>query len=180
MRRSSAPAPTRLSPRRQRELALKLALNKDKLKILPAGSTRFAGAEQAPAAKSSLPGYFAAADQLAPAAVDNRVTGTVGAVVRAPQAPQPESRIAALGDTIPVVTPRERPVQAAAAKKADDGMRPAQADKWVNMRAAPGNKSRVLTVVPAGSDIMAEAGCRHWCKVVYDGKEGYIYKTFIR
>lgn len=55
-----------------------------------------------------------------------------------------------------------------------------QTAKWVNLRAGPDNDAAVLAVVPANASIMAQANCRHWCAVVYEGRQGYIYKSFIR
>ncbi|WP_421854578.1 SH3 domain-containing protein [Oricola sp.] len=186
------------------DLAVKLALNKDKLKILPAGSTRFAGEGDArsPSEAPRLPQYFARADAQIGAettggirAADALVAPTGGVAVAETEADvrqmeqqmerQMEGQLAAISKEEPVASPAEKPAPEVAAAEsqppaADDGMRPAQADKWVNMRVAPRNKSRVLTVVPSGADIMAETDCRHWCKVIYDGREGYIYKTFIR
>lgn len=50
--------------------------------------------------------------------------------------------------------------------------------KWVNMRDGPADEAEVLMVVPALEEIQAETGC-NWCAVTYDGKAGFIYKTFI-
>ena len=57
---------------------------------------------------------------------------------------------------------------------------PARTKAWVNMRAGPDNDARVQTVVPGGADLRARTGCVHWCEVVYEGRRGYIYKSFIR
>lgn len=57
---------------------------------------------------------------------------------------------------------------------------PAQADKYVNLRAAPDNGSDVLEIIPANTELLAEENCTHWCAVSHDGVEGYVYKTFIR
>jgi acetylornithine deacetylase/succinyl-diaminopimelate desuccinylase-like protein len=54
----------------------------------------------------------------------------------------------------------------------------AKATAWVNLRAGPSDDAEVLMVVPALADIEAEAAC-NWCAVSYDGREGFIYKTFI-
>jgi hypothetical protein len=54
----------------------------------------------------------------------------------------------------------------------------AKATAWVNLRAGPSDDAEVLMVVPALADIQAEAAC-NWCAVSYDGREGFIYKTFI-
>ncbi len=52
--------------------------------------------------------------------------------------------------------------------------------KYVNLRSGPDNASDVLTIVPANSPVLAEDNCLHWCLSIYDGREGYIYKSFIR
>lgn len=73
-----------------------------------------------------------------------------------------------------------------AAAGSDDFEMPAAPDmvagralKWVNLRAAPGNESEVITVVPFDAALMAEKDCPHWCAVTYDGRKGYIYKSLI-
>jgi len=50
----------------------------------------------------------------------------------------------------------------------------------VNMRSGPADGSRVLGVIPSNSTVSLAPGCRHWCKVTYQGRTGYIYKSFLR
>jgi hypothetical protein len=57
-------------------------------------------------------------------------------------------------------------------------MRAAIATNYVNMRAGPDDDAEVLVVVPALAEIEAEEDC-NWCAVVFDGREGYIYRSFI-
>ena len=57
-------------------------------------------------------------------------------------------------------------------------LRAAIATKYVNMRNGPSDEAEVLLVVPALAEIEAEEDC-NWCAVTYDGKAGFIYKTFI-
>lgn len=57
-------------------------------------------------------------------------------------------------------------------------LQPATTTNYVNLRAGPDDDAEVLMVVPALARIEAEAGC-NWCAVSYDGRSGYIYKTFI-
>ena len=57
---------------------------------------------------------------------------------------------------------------------------PAQADKYVNLRAGPDNESDVIEIIPANTELLAEENCTHWCAVSHDGVQGYVYKTFIR
>lgn len=62
----------------------------------------------------------------------------------------------------------------------ESGLRESRIASAVNLRARPHNHANVLTVIPTDAVIMAQANCEHWCNVVYDGQQGYIYKTFIR
>ena len=55
---------------------------------------------------------------------------------------------------------------------------PATTTQYVNLRAAPDDDGEVLEVVPALASIEAEGEC-NWCAVTYEGRQGYIYKTFI-
>ncbi|APH72923.1 SH3 domain-containing protein [Aquibium oceanicum] len=48
----------------------------------------------------------------------------------------------------------------------------------VNMRSGPGDENRVILVIPGGAGVEL-LGCDSWCKVVYDGRTGYIYKSFV-
>ncbi len=61
-----------------------------------------------------------------------------------------------------------------------DGLLPAWATEYVNMRAAPDNDAAILAVLPADAEFRAPAECRHWCEVDYEGQRGFIYKSFIR
>lgn len=55
----------------------------------------------------------------------------------------------------------------------------ARANQHVNLRAGPSDNARVLMVVPARARIQAAKDCAYWCEVVYEGKRGFIYKSFI-
>lgn len=48
----------------------------------------------------------------------------------------------------------------------------------VNLRAAGNRDARTLTVVPEGA-IVAVTTCSGWCRVTFEGTEGYIYETFL-
>jgi hypothetical protein len=49
----------------------------------------------------------------------------------------------------------------------------------VNMRAGPDNGAAVIMVVPRNRNVEV-IGCDYWCEVVYEGRRGYIYKSFVR
>lgn len=71
--------------------------------------------------------------------------------------------------------PSPTPVSASTAGMITGSVRTA-----VNMRAGGADEARVLQVVPAGARISMAEGCRHWCTVIYKGRKGYIYKSFLR
>lgn len=56
--------------------------------------------------------------------------------------------------------------------------RTAPVNSDVNLRAGPDNKAKVIKVVPRKSKVEV-IGCNYWCEVIYAGKRGYIYKSFI-
>jgi hypothetical protein len=73
----------------------------------------------------------------------------------------------------------EPSLEETAAIPSPDGPRvPATTTKWVNMRSGPSDDAEVLEVVPALAAIEAESAC-DWCAVSYEGRDGYIYKTFL-
>lgn len=48
----------------------------------------------------------------------------------------------------------------------------------VNMRSAPRKHAKVVAVIPDNATV-GLVDCDGWCQVVYDGRSGYIYKSFI-
>lgn len=52
-------------------------------------------------------------------------------------------------------------------------------NKYVNLRAGEDNDAEVLAVIPANAQVRAQDNCAHWCRVVYEGRQGYVYKTFL-
>ncbi len=48
----------------------------------------------------------------------------------------------------------------------------------VNMRSSPKKGAKVLDVVPAGSTVNVFS-CDGWCQIAYDGRKGWIYKSFL-
>jgi hypothetical protein len=58
------------------------------------------------------------------------------------------------------------------------GTRQVQVNRGVNLRSRPKSGSRVLTVVP-GRAVVQLVGCKAWCEVIYKGRRGYVYKSYI-
>lgn len=50
----------------------------------------------------------------------------------------------------------------------------------VNMRAAPKSGSQIIGTIPTNAAVTVAPGCKHWCAVSYNGKRGFIYKSFLR
>ncbi|TKT75467.1 SH3 domain-containing protein [Aquamicrobium sp. LC103] len=55
---------------------------------------------------------------------------------------------------------------------------PATVGRYVNLRSGPADEAEVLLVVPANAVIEAARDC-NWCEAVYQGRRGYIYRSFI-
>lgn len=68
--------------------------------------------------------------------------------------------------------------ETASVPPADASRVSATTTKWVNMRTGPSDEADVVEVVPALATVQAQAGC-DWCAVSYEGRQGYIYKTFL-
>jgi uncharacterized protein YraI len=55
--------------------------------------------------------------------------------------------------------------------------KPAYVGSTVNLRAAPGTKSDVVTKIPGGSLIDAGACSEGWCEVTWQDKKGFAIET---
>ena len=55
--------------------------------------------------------------------------------------------------------------------------KPAYVPTTVNLRAAPGIKSEVVTKIPSGSLIDADNCTEGWCAVTWEGKSGFAKQT---
>jgi uncharacterized protein YraI len=55
--------------------------------------------------------------------------------------------------------------------------KPAYVPTTVNLRAAPGTKSEVVTKIPSGSLIDADNCTEGWCAVTWQGKSGFAKET---
>lgn len=89
----------------------------------------------------------------------------------------------ALPAEITAFAPQPRPATPAAASPAapaaaNASMRAAVVRRAVNMRASPNGGAQVVGVVPGSGEIRAETNCG-WCRIDYQGRSGFIYKSFI-
>ena len=71
-----------------------------------------------------------------------------------------------------IVLPAELPEQP------DASTRTASVNAPVNMRKGPGSKHGVMLVIPRGGRVDV-LDCDQWCKIGYEGRTGYIYKSFV-
>ncbi len=49
----------------------------------------------------------------------------------------------------------------------------------VTMRAGPKQKAAAMVTVPAKTSVQVMS-CKKWCQIVYNGKRGWIYKSYIK
>ncbi|RWG75593.1 SH3 domain-containing protein, partial [Mesorhizobium sp.] len=49
----------------------------------------------------------------------------------------------------------------------------------VTMRSGPKNGAAAIVTVPAKSAVQVMS-CKKWCEIVYNGKRGWIYKSFVK
>lgn len=56
--------------------------------------------------------------------------------------------------------------------------RPGRTARAVTMRSRPNVRGGVLGTVPARTEVSV-IGCKQWCEIVYKGKRGFIYKSFL-
>ncbi|CDX43143.1 SH3 type 3 domain protein [Mesorhizobium sp. SOD10] len=49
----------------------------------------------------------------------------------------------------------------------------------VTMRSSPKKGAAAITTVPAKASVQV-MGCKKWCEIVYNGKHGWVYKSYIK
>lgn len=133
-----------------------------------------------PTKTASLVGQNSGVDKLAEILKDVDIAESEDDVVALEEEMNPE-----LAETAIAYAPEEeaeptKPVRISAPSFATGDLKAARATKWVNMRAKNNKYAAKLLVVPQNADIKADPACKHWCRVVYDGKLGYVYRTYIR
>lgn len=90
---------------------------------------------------------------------------------------------AAIGsDEVPV--PTLKSTLSASASAEDDAEeedatgKPARTARSVTMRSGPNQKAGPIGTIPGNARI-GLIGCKSWCEVTYQGKRGFIYKSFV-
>ncbi len=76
--------------------------------------------------------------------------------------------------------PADDPVIPVPVADADEPLSKRRVKKFVNLRSGPDNSAQVLAIVPPNALVLAQNNCVHWCRAVYKGRKGYIYRALIR
>jgi len=64
-------------------------------------------------------------------------------------------------------------------KQTADDTRRSRTLRAVTMRAKPSSRGSVLGTVP-GRATVEVISCKSWCEIIYNGKQGFVYKGFLR
>jgi hypothetical protein len=79
---------------------------------------------------------------------------------------------------IPTAKPQPPAEKSAPAAK-DEPTQEGRILHGVTMRASPKKGAAALTTIPAKT-IVQVVSCKQWCEVVYKGRHGFIYKSFVK
>ena len=111
------------------------------------------------------------------------------AKVAAPAPPAGSHPDGAQTAAIPAVQPQE-PAQQPAATEDDGSQAKAKPRKVaaagtgrilraVTMRSGPKKNAAAIVTVPAKTSVQVMS-CKKWCQIIYNGKTGWIYKSYIK
>ncbi|QKC92134.1 SH3 domain-containing protein [Mesorhizobium sp. NZP2234] len=182
--------------RKSDQVSSTVAPAKASIQALAANDPRWTEAQPKPASDSTAPNQTA--KQAAPAgkavafAQPSTSTDAVNELAKV-AAPAPAAnvgkpdgaRTAAIPETQPQV-PEQKPANA----QGDDGAAKAKPRKVaaagtgrvlraVTMRNAPKKGATPIDTVPARTSVQL-MGCKQWCEIVYNGKHGWVYKSYIK
>jgi hypothetical protein len=130
----------------------------------PAAKPSEAAAYEEPAAQNDATTQLSKV--AAPAAKDPDGAETAAIPTPKPQLPDAQT---ATGDA----QAKTKPQKVAAATGTGRILRP------VTMRTGPKKNAAVMGTVPAKASVQV-VSCKQWCQIVYNGKRGWIYKSYIK
>ncbi|WP_287065416.1 SH3 domain-containing protein, partial [Mesorhizobium sp.] len=88
--------------------------------------------------------------------------------------------------TAAISTPKPLPAatQKDAAQAKVEAKQPSAAEtgrilRGVTMRTGPKNSAAAIVTIPAKTSVQV-MGCKKWCQIVYNGKRGWIYRSFVK
>jgi len=79
---------------------------------------------------------------------------------------------------IPTAKPQQLADKQASAAK-DEPSQEGRILHGVTMRAGPKKGAAALTTIPAKT-VVQVVSCKQWCEIVYKGRHGFIYKSFVK
>ncbi|TIQ94606.1 SH3 domain-containing protein [Mesorhizobium sp.] len=155
----------------------------------PASSAQ---AAEKPATQNDKPAVAAFAESASgndASAALAEVASPAPAAAQSADAKKPDDKMdAAQTAAIPDAKPRVAEAQPAAPDEvAQDSPKPENAGTGTNgrvlravtMRSGPKNGAAAIVTVPAKSAVQVMS-CKKWCEIVYNGKRGWIYKSFVK
>ncbi|WP_217578575.1 SH3 domain-containing protein [Mesorhizobium sp. GbtcB19] len=100
---------------------------------------------------------------------DDKMDGAQTAAIpeAKPQVPDPQP---AAADSAAEAKPKPQKVSAAANGRIL---------RAVTMRTGPKKGAAAITTVPAKASVQV-VGCKQWCEIVYNGKHGWVYKSYVK
>jgi hypothetical protein len=141
------------------------------------------------------------ADEIEAAALEPLTTGDprwqmveTASIANEPETESPDTAELLAFAPVPEPAPRKKQQTALAAMQARPepsevrpekvsaratGLSLAKIRSSVFLRARPADGSKVLVTIPRGTNVQVDPGCRHWCAVTYNGKRGFVYKSFL-
>ncbi|WP_258591818.1 SH3 domain-containing protein [Mesorhizobium sp. AR07] len=192
---AAVPRPARKSD----QVSPTLVAAKAIIPALPANDPRWTGPQSKAASASDSPAPAQVANQaeqapdkaavaFAQPAADTDAS-TELAKVAAPTPPTGSNPDSARTAAIPAVQPQV-PGQQPAAAEGDGSQAKAKPRKVatagtgrilrsVTMRSAPKKGAAAIGTIPARTSVQL-MGCKQWCEIVYNGKHGWVYKSYIK
>ena len=127
-----------------------------------------AAAYEEPSAQSDATTQLSKVAALDAAAKDGHTDGAETAAIPTPKPQLPDAQSSAATDEA-----KTKPQKVAAADATGRILR------TVTMRTGPKKNAAAMGTVPAKSSVQV-VSCQKWCQIVYNGKRGWIYKSYIK
>ena len=108
----------------------------------------------------------------------------VAALIAKVAAPAKTATDAAPTAAIPTPKPLPAATQTDGTQAKVEAKQPSAAEtgrilRGVTMRTGPKNSAAAIVTIPAKTSVQV-MGCKKWCQIVYNGKRGWIYKSFVK
>ncbi|PDQ19356.1 peptide-binding protein [Mesorhizobium sanjuanii] len=163
--------------------AVSVAAAQAKVQVLAPNDPRWTGSKTASAHAAAASEQAAEKPAAAAAFADPAAKNDAATMLAKVAAPGKTATDGAQTAAIPAVNP-----QAPAAASDDSDRAKAKSRKVaatgrilraVTMRTGPKKNAAAMVTVPAKTSVQV-MGCKQWCQIVYNGKRGWIYKSYIK